>query len=80
MGGTRFHNQSFNAQGNKAMCSLLMLAAIALAMPTAARHMGGKGGLTQTACSKSRTPPPSSLSLCECPCPSYPIPYTLIVS
>ena len=46
VGGTRFHNQSFNAQGNKAMCSLLMLAAIALAMPTAARHIGGKGGLT----------------------------------
>lgn len=41
MGGTRFHNQSFNAQGNKAMCSLLMLAAIALAMPTAVGHMAG---------------------------------------
>ena len=29
------------AQGNKAMCSLLMLSAIALAMPTAARHLPG---------------------------------------
>ena len=31
------------AQGNKAMCSLLMLSAIALAMPTAARHLPGVG-------------------------------------
>ena len=32
MGGTQYHNQKFNAQTNKAMCSLLVLASIALAM------------------------------------------------
>ena len=32
MGGTQYHNQTFNAQTNKAMCSLLVLASIAIAM------------------------------------------------
>ena len=41
-GGTQYHNQRFNAQTNKAMCSLLMLAAIALAMPTATRRLYGE--------------------------------------
>ncbi len=32
IGGTQYHNQTFNAQTNKAMCSLLVLASIAIAM------------------------------------------------
>jgi Ca2+:H+ antiporter len=39
VGGTQYHQQRFNAGTNKAMCSLLFLACIALALPTASRHL-----------------------------------------
>lgn len=39
MGGTQFHSQSFNAETNKIMCSLLFLSCIAFALPTAGSHL-----------------------------------------
>ncbi|KAK9809251.1 hypothetical protein WJX72_012117 [[Myrmecia] bisecta] len=46
-GGMRYQQQSFSALVNKAGCSLLFLACIALAMPTAARSFYGDAMMTQ---------------------------------
>lgn len=37
VGGSQYHSQSFNLKINKAMCSLLFLSCIALALPTAGK-------------------------------------------
>jgi Ca2+:H+ antiporter len=49
VGGTQYHQQSFNAGFNKAMCSLLFLACIALALPTAGATLYSRDKLSEGA-------------------------------
>lgn len=46
VGGTQYHSQSFNAGFNKAMCSLLFLACIAVTLPTATRSLYPKAEMS----------------------------------
>ncbi len=41
-GGTRYLTQSFNLMVNKACCSLLMIASVAIVIPTSARALYGE--------------------------------------
>ena len=49
MGGTRYKTQSFSVAINKASCSLLFLAAIALVIPTAAPALYSTENLSEQA-------------------------------
>lgn len=41
-GGTRYLTQSFNLMVNKACCSLLMIASVAIVIPTSAKSFYGQ--------------------------------------
>lgn len=41
-GGTRYLTQSFNLMVNKACCSMLMIASVAIVIPTSARAFYGE--------------------------------------